>query len=197
MPGYSENGAHQSKGTYIMRDKLLEAILSAGATKAAFITQEQIVLSAEFRKPCESNQCGMYGRCWMCPPAIGEIEPLMEKVRSYPTGLLYQTIGELEDSFDIEGMFEAKKIHAQVSQTFEVMVKEQMPGMYLHLTCGGCYLCDTCAITQNKPCRFPEKALSSLEGYGVDVYNTVKDTPLKYINGQNTVTYFGLVLFEE
>ena len=37
----------------------------------------------------------------------------------------------------------------------------------------------------------------SLEGYGVDVYNTTKDTPLKYINGQNTVTYFGMILFSE
>ena len=36
-----------------------------------------------------------------------------------------------------------------------------------------------------------------MEGAGIDVYNTVKDTPLKYINGANTVTYFGLVLFEE
>ena len=41
----------------------------------------------------------------------------------------------------------------------------------------------------------PEKAMSSLEGYCVDVYNTTKDTPLKYINGQNTVTYFGAILF--
>ena len=36
-----------------------------------------------------------------------------------------------------------------------------------------------------------------MEGAGVDVYNTVKDTPLRYINGQNTVTYFGMVLFGE
>ena len=34
-----------------------------------------------------------------------------------------------------------------------------------------------------------------MEGYGIDVYNTCKPTALKYINGQNTVTYFGIVLF--
>ena len=49
----------------------------------------------------------------------------------------------------------------------------------------------------DEPCRFPEKALPSLEAYGVDVYNTTKDTDLKYINGQNTVTFFGMVLFRE
>ena len=47
-----------------------------------------------------------------------------------------------------------------------------------------------------EPCRHPDKALASLEGSGVDVYNTTKDTPLKYINGQNTVTFFGMVLWE-
>jgi len=36
-----------------------------------------------------------------------------------------------------------------------------------------------------------------LEGYGVDVYSTTKDTPLAYINGENTVTYFGAVFFAE
>ena len=36
-----------------------------------------------------------------------------------------------------------------------------------------------------------------LEGYGIDVFNTTKDTPLKYINGENTVTYFGIVLLTE
>lgn len=36
-----------------------------------------------------------------------------------------------------------------------------------------------------------------MEGAGIDVYNTTKDTPLKYINGADTVTYFGIVLFEE
>jgi hypothetical protein len=39
--------------------------------------------------------------------------------------------------------------------------------------------------------------LASVESYGVDVYKTTKDTNLKYINGPNTVTFFGLVLFKE
>ena len=67
----------------------------------------------------------------------------------------------------------------------------------LHLTCCGCRLCEKCAKVTGEPCRFPEKALPSLEAYGVDVYNTTKDTDLKYINGQNTVTFFGMVLFRE
>lgn len=176
---------------------LIDSALSCGAAKATLLDQQQIVLSNTFRAICESNQCGGYGKCWMCPPYIGAIEELMEKVRSYPRALLYQTIYEIEDSYDIEGMFEAGANHAQVSQRLQKEMASVIGKPFLHLTCGGCHLCPTCAKRSEEPCRFPDKALPSLEGYGVDVYNTTKDTPLKYINGQNTVTYFGMVLFLE
>ena len=168
-----------------------------GAAKAVIIPAEQVVLSAEFTKICESNSCGRYGRCWMCPPEIGDIEPLMEKVRGYRYGLLYQTISELEDSFDIEGMFEAGAAHAQLSQRLDAALKRRNLTGFLHLSCGGCHLCERCSKLDNLPCRHPDKALSSLEGYGIDVYSTTKDTPLSYINGENTVTYFGAVFFSE
>ncbi len=173
----------------------IQAALDAGATKAVIIPQEKIVLSADFRRICESNQCGGYGACWMCPPHIGPIEELMAQVRRYPYGLLYQTIAQIEDSFDIEGMFAASAEHAQVSQRVHAAVVPLVAGDSLHLSCGGCHLCKICAKREDQPCRIPDKALSSLEGYGVDVYNTTKDTPLKYINGANTVTYFGMILF--
>ena len=174
--------------------ELIDIALDAGATKATVIQVKDIVLSAAFRDICAKNSCGMYGRCWMCPPDIGDIEPLMAQVRSYRHGLLYQTISNIEDSFDIEGMQEAGKNHVWLSQRIEAFM---MPVLekHLHLTCGGCRLCDRCAKLDGLPCRKPEQALSSMEGYGIDVYNTCKPTELKYINGQNTVTYFGIVLF--
>ncbi len=174
--------------------ELIDIALDAGATKATVIQVKDIVLSATFRDICAKNSCGMYGRCWMCPPDIGDIEPLMAQVRSYRHGLLYQTISNIEDSFDIEGMQEAGKNHVWLSQRIEAFM---MPVLekHLHLTCGGCRLCDRCSKLDGLPCRKPEQALSSMEGYGIDVYNTCKPTDLKYINGQNTVTYFGIVLF--
>lgn len=176
---------------------LVQTALNCGAAKATYIPSEQIILSEDFRKICEGNGCGMFGRCWVCPPFIGEIGPLMDAVRSFPKAMLYQSIREIEDSFDIEGMFEAGYEHARLSQRIQQQVITDPSIQVLHLTCGGCRLCERCAKADNEPCRFPEKALPSLEGYGVDVYNTCKNTPLQYINGQNTVTYFGMVLFRE
>ena len=181
----------------MLNRKLTEAALQAGAARAVVIPQAQIVLNAEFRSVCESNQCGGYGRCWVCPPELGEIEALMNEVRQYPHALWYQSIAPLEDSFDIEGMFEAGAQHALLSQRIQAAVLQLLQKPCLHLTCGGCHLCPVCAKRTNKPCRMPDRALASLEGYGIDVYATTKETPLAYINGQNTVTYFGAVLFSE
>ena len=177
-----------------MNDQLIRLTIAAGAKKAAIIRTEDIVVSSVFRDICTSNTCGKYGRCWMCPPDIGEIGTLMARLKGYEQGLLYQTIYSIEDSFDIEGMGEAAVRHAHVSQAVNDAVKPLLPGC-LHLSCGGCNLCERCAKLDGQPCRMPEKALPPMEGYGIDVYQTVRPTDLKYTNGQNTVTFFGIVLF--
>ena len=180
----------------MQNEELIRLALENGADKAQVIAQQQIVMSPVFREICESNGCGNYGKCWMCPPDVGEIHALMEKVRRYPYGLLYQTISEIEDSFDIEGMTARARDHAQISQRVQHAVGPLLQKPFLHLSCGGCRLCETCARRDGAPCRHPGQALPSLEGCGVDVYGTAKDTSLKYVNGQNTVTFFGMVLWE-
>lgn len=176
-------------------NELIHLALEHGATNAAVISTDKIVLSAEFRKLCASNQCGYYNRCWMCPPFIGEIDDLMAQVRGFSHGLLYQTVYPLEDSFDIEGMFEASHTHSRLSRSLGKLLMPLLNAGALHLSCGGCHVCKTCAKQEDKPCRCPEEALSSMEGYGVDVRNTALAAGLKYINGPETVTYFGMILF--
>ena len=176
-------------------ETLIRLALDAGAHKAIVLPKENIVLSAQFRDICKSNQCGKYGKCWVCPPELPDVATVMETVSRFDHALWYQTISAIEDSFDIEGMIEAGDRHVQVSQRLQTAVKGLLQQELLHLTCGGCHLCPTCAKAEGLPCRMPAKALPSLEGYCVDVYNTTKDTDLKYINGQNTVTYFGMILY--
>lgn len=179
------------------RKPLVQAALDCGAAKAALISGGQVVCNESFRDICRANQCGLYGKCWVCPPEIGEIQTRISQVKAYPKGLLYQTIGTLEDSFDIQGMMAAGQHHALVSRDLQAMLPGLLHEPFLHLGCGGCHLCPVCAKQTGKPCRHPESALPSMEGCGIDVYNTVRTTDMHYINGTNTVTYFGLVLFSE
>ena len=97
-------------------ERLERAALECGAFKACVLPVSAIVLNAEFRGICETNQCGAYGRYWVCPPACGDIETLMARVRACDFALFYQTVGALEDSFDVEGMQRAKIEYSRVGQ---------------------------------------------------------------------------------
>ncbi len=180
-----------------MRNDLITLARSVGFTNAELIAGKDIVCDRAFRDQCAANACGVYGKCWMCSPDIGDIDRLIDQVRSYSCGLLYQSVFELEDSFDFEGMQEGGRLQHQRSRALDRLLKEAGYKDYLHLSKGGCGVCSPCAKVKGEPCRFPEEALSSLEAYGVNVSQTVKATGMKYINGANTVTYFGIVLFRE
>lgn len=46
------------------------------------------------------------------------------------------------------------------------------------------------------PCRFPEKARSSAYANGISVVDLAKQLGINYKNGNNTVTYFSVVLYD-
>lgn len=177
--------------------QVLQRFRDCGARDGAYLPQTKVVMSKEFRDICKSNGCSKYGKCYMCPPDIGDIQDLMGQVRQFEHALLYQSVTAIEDSFDFDGMMEAGHLHAMLSQRIHAVLKDCASGPFLHLSGGGCHLCERCAKEDALPCRFPDKALSSLEGYGIDVCNTARAANMKYINGQNTVTYFGIVLFSD
>lgn len=172
---------------------LSEKIMELGAFKTGVVLCKNIPFDPIFRKACEANSCGMFGKCHMCPPDVGAIDVLIEKAKTYTEAIVYQTICEIEDSFDIEGMLEAGARHNVLAQEISKHLKS-LNGTWLHLGAGGCRVCEKCAKRDNLPCRFPNEALASLEAYGVSVSELASLAGMKYINGQNTVTYFGAVL---
>ncbi len=182
-----------------METKMFEAIVAEakhlGAFKANVIEAKKIKTDRAFRDMCASNACGVYGKCYMCPPDVGEVEQLMAELKSYDYALVYQTVSALEDSFDFEGMVEAKKKSYPLAQSLRRVFSDLGLVKVLHLGAGGCGVCNTCAKQTGEPCRFPALAMPSLEAYGVNVSQLAKAADMKYTNGQNTVTYFGAVLF--
>ncbi len=93
---------------------------------------------------------------------------------------------------------EAAEKHSKLELSIQKrLLAESGEERFLHLSGGGCRLCERCGILDGVPCRFPELALPPLEGYGVNVSATAGNIGIPYINGKDTVTYFGAVLFEE
>ena len=173
-------------------------IVEMGAFKAAFVPTSEVKTDVIFRSMCESNACGKYGKCWTCPPDAGDINELIKSLQEYSRVLVYQTVSELEDSFDIEGMYEAGNRHNQLLQSIMDLYNEKTLGCkVMHLGAGGCKVCERCGKMDGIPCRFPEKAVSSLEAYGINVSELAKSGGMKYINGQDTVTYFGALFIAD
>ena len=181
------------------KEKLFEALIltatKQGAYKANIIEASKIETDSRFRDMCAVNSCGMYGKCYMCPPDVGEVDDLIAELKQYDYAFVYQTVTELEDSYDFEGMIAAKKRSYPLSRNLRDAFERLGIKKALHLGAGGCGVCESCAKRTDMPCRFPEKAMPSLEAYCINVSNLARAADMKYTNGQNTVTYFGAVLF--
>ena len=175
--------------------KLVQQVTEYGAYRASVIPTSDVETDPAFRDMCAKNTCGNYGKCWTCPPDVGDIYELMAKLRSYEYILVYQSVRPLEDSFDFEGMMEAGVFHNKLTATVRNKLKAEGFADALFLCAGGCRICEVCAKKTDEPCRHPEAAMASLEAYGVNVSKLAKAAGMKYINGQNTVTFFSGVLF--
>jgi len=176
---------------------LEQTIIELGAYKAARIAVKDITFDRSFRTLCESNACGNYGKSYMCPPDAGDIDLLIAKAKSYDYAIVYQTVGILEDSYDFEGMIEAAQRLNDLAQAVSAAFSALPFSITMNLGSGGCRVCEVCAKREDASCRFPDKAMSSLETYGVNVSELAVLSGMKYINGQNTVTYFGAFFYSE
>ncbi|MFI3238544.1 MAG: DUF2284 domain-containing protein [Lachnospiraceae bacterium] len=175
--------------------EFMQYLLENGAYKVGLVDVVDITFDPVYRSYCEANSCGHYGKSWMCPPDAGDIHDLIAHAKEFEKAIVYQTVGELEDSYDIEGMQDASREHNKFTQKIQQDFVAVPHERALHLGAGGCHVCQVCAKMTNEPCRFPDKALCSLETYGIGVSDLANISGMNYINGKNTVTYFGAVFF--
>lgn len=177
-------------------DNLVQQIqlwaIELGATHAQILTDRNYLnVHQSVRNSCLSNACGKSGRSWTCPPHVGGLEELGSKMLSFGNVVLVQYIATLEDSWDFEGMADAAKRHNDIFREIRIRL-DNLDVVNLTLGCGGCGYCEKCTCP-DEPCTFPDKALGSVEGYGLDVKALVESVGLQYINGVNTVSYVGAV----
>ena len=178
-----------------MEQALIGAVLACGAKNAAVIAMEEVSFEPSFREACAANYCGHYGKSWMCPPDVGEIDQLIARARLYRRALVYHTVGELEDSFDYENMQAAKRRHAALDQRVRGEFRRMGPAADFLQLGGHCSLCPRCAREDDLPCRHPQDAISELSAYGVNVTLLAQSAGIPYAAGPNTVTYFSAIFY--
>ena len=173
-------------------EKLIALALSLGFDCAAALDPATLVPRQDVREMCAADKCRAYGKNWTCPPYCGTLEECQAKMQSFSRGILLQTVGTMEKAIDTKAYRRTEQRHLEQFQQLSQLLRREYP-QALCLGSGGCRVCNICAWPED--CRFPEKACSSMEGYGLFVTQVCRDNGLKYHHGEKSVTYTACILY--
>ncbi|MBE5056447.1 DUF2284 domain-containing protein [Pseudoflavonifractor sp. DSM 107456] len=147
----------------------------------------------EVRDMCAAGRCGAFGTRWTCPPGCGSLEECAARLKEYGEGVLVQSTGMLDDPFDADTMMETERIHKERFAALAEAARAEEADC-LPLGAGTCQLCAQCTYP-DAPCRFPQRAVISMEAFGLLVSSACERAGVPYYYGPNTITYTSCVLF--
>jgi predicted metal-binding protein len=176
-------------------EKIITAARQAGFTCAAPLKAETLRFLPEVRAMCNPEQCRHYGTNWMCPPGCGTLEECAARAVGFEEGIIVQSVGDVEDSFDVEGMQRIQEQHQKRFQALAAVLCAAYPDV-LPLGAGSCTLCPTCSYP-GAPCRFPGKALSSMEANGLWVSDVCEKNGVPYNYGPNKMAFTSCILVKD
>lgn len=174
--------------------EILDMALGCGFTHVGELKMEALEFLPAVREMCQAGRCRKYGTCWTCPPGCGTLEEISAQAARYSRGVLLQTVARLEDDFDVETMQRAEEDQKKAFLTFVERLRREYPRC-LPMATGGCSLCPRCTYP-DAPCRFPDRAIPSMEAYGLLVSKVCEKSGLPYYYGPRTLAYTSCVLID-
>ncbi len=176
------------------KEAAIELAEELGFRGRGIFAASELEFLQEVRDMCQADRCGNYGRLWTCPPACGSLEESRKKAEEYRWGIVLQTTADMEDEFDGEAIEKASSAQSERFTEYCCRLREAGED-FLPMGSGGCGVqCAKCTYPE-EPCRFPEKAVTSMEAYGLLVTDVCKSADTPYYYGRNTVTFTSCVLF--
>ena len=161
----------------------------------AYIDPNELEFAQRIRWICE-HDCPMYGRSWACPPGVGEVTSCESKCKSYVNCLVISTITEVHDIADINASLATRGDHEDITNTVRDFFREQGVEPYI-LSTEACAACDRCAILDDQPCRRPDRMHPCLESHGINILPTLEKLGVPFQYGENVVTWFSLLFFND
>ena len=179
-----------------MTDLELIKLAEEAGFRAAVIPAKEIPVNGEFRKFCEDNLCGKYNANYSCPPACGTVEQVHQRLLSQEKALVLQKIYEVGSYENKAAVLASRKnLNMAVLQLTEELRKAGMDCFCLGY--GGCPLCDPCKQVEGEPCAFPEKRISCLSAYCVDVAKLAQRCAMDFDWVPEKLFLFGMIAFQE
>ncbi|MFQ8809620.1 MAG: DUF2284 domain-containing protein [Oscillospiraceae bacterium] len=163
---------------------------------AAVVTDtKDIPFDPSFRPLCAENLCGKYGANYSCPPDCGTPDEMRARIQAHRHALVLQTIWEIADYSDSKAIKAAKKEHnAATLRLLGRLRRADVPGFPVGAS--GCALCETCAITEKKPCRYPDLYYSCMSAYCIFVRRLAEQCGMEYDCGPGLLAFFGMYVFD-
>ena len=179
-----------------MRDMDLIKQAEEAGFQAAVISTKDIPVDGSFRKFCEDNLCGKYNANYSCPPGCGTVEEVRERLLSAEKALVLQSIYEIGSYENKEEILKSKKdLNMTILHMADMLRKDGM-----HCFClgyGGCPLCDPCKQVSGEPCAFPEKRISCMSAYCIDVGKLANRCGLEFAWVPEKLFLFGMIVFRD
>lgn len=179
----------------IDREKL-EAQLSTLPLYVYFdVDPKSLEFSDRIRWICE-NECPMYGKSWACPPGVGAVDACAAKCLAYQKCLVIGTITEVADISNISCALATRNDHEALTNTIRGFFREQNIEPYI-LSTEACSHCPRCTVLDGEPCRHPDRMHPCLESHGINIIPTLEENGLEFIYGENIVTWYSLLFYND
>ena len=160
-----------------------------------FIDPRELEFSQRVRWICE-HECPMYGKTWACPPGVGSVEECQGKCLGFGSCLMVSTITEVTDISNLQETLSTRGDHEKLTNQVRDLFREQGIQPYI-LSTEACALCERCAIVDGLPCRMPGKMHPCVESHGINILALLEERGLAFQYGENVVTWFSLLFFNE
>lgn len=173
-------------------EKYCRRALEGGATDVKQIHPCSVVTSEWVRWKCQFG-CPEYGRGYCCPPDTKTPQQTRALLDCYHRAILFHVEAPRSSERN-------KKWKPYLDMLIDLEAGMFKDGYYkaLVLLSGPCRLCKQCAKQNGAPCSFGFRARPSMEGSGIDVYQTARNNgffivPLRERNDTQNVYCLMLV----
>ncbi|MBR4058175.1 MAG: DUF2284 domain-containing protein [Oscillospiraceae bacterium] len=179
-----------------MTEMELRSLAEEAGFRAAVISAKDIPVDGNFRKFCEDNLCGKYNANYSCPPGCGTVEEVHGRLLAADKALVLQKVYDVGSYENKEAILRSQKnLNAAVLELAENLRRNGMDCFCLGYN--GCPLCEPCKQKLGEPCPFPEKRISCISAYCIDVSKLADKCGLDFAWVPEKLFLFGMIAFRK
>ncbi|MFC1821636.1 DUF2284 domain-containing protein [Thermodesulfobacteriota bacterium] len=150
-------------------DKYCVRAIERGATHAKPVHPSSVVTAEWVRMKCQFG-CPMFDKGYCCPPHTPTPGQTRNLLNSYQRAILFH----IEAPKTPERGKSFKEFFEMLTDLEGEIFKDGFYKAFAFLA-GPCRLCKECAKSKDMPCLFGNRARPSMEGCGIDVYQTARN----------------------